>query len=80
MVVIDKILGEALLHKHTKFVDEEPSSVSDGQFIYIIPTHEIKFGYDGSWYLLHTLEVPDKLLLETGDYLLLEDGGRFLLE
>lgn len=79
-VVFDKLLEEPLLHRHMKIVSSEPVSAAQLDQIYITTTHEIKMYYDGNWYLLHTLTVPDKILLESGDYLLLENGSKFLME
>jgi hypothetical protein len=82
-IIIDKILGRDLMHSHVKKVSTDPTSGSDFDYIYNTTTNQLKFRYNGDWYVLHTLSVVSNrlmletdggILLETGDYLLTEAG------
>lgn len=80
-VVVDKLLGKPLLHEHPlRVVSSDPSSAKSGSMIYNSADHKIKIYVESTWHDLHTLTIPDKLLLESGDYMLLESGDRILLE
>lgn len=80
-VVFDKLLGEALLHEHPlNVVTSDPSSAKDGATILNTADSTIKVFYDGTWYTLHTLTIPDSILLESGDFALLESGSKVLKE
>lgn len=56
MLVIDKILGDALMHSHPlDSVTSDPASGTTGQLILNTTDDTIKIYYAGSWQTLHTL-------------------------
>lgn len=55
-LVIDYILGDALMHSHPlDSVSSDPASASEGSIILNTTDHTIKIYYSGSWQTLHTL-------------------------
>lgn len=74
-LVIDKILGDALMHSHPlDSVSSDPASGTTGQLILNTTDHTIKTYYGGTWQTLHTLTAA------SATFLLLEDGFSFLQE
>ena len=61
-------------------VAADPASASDGEMIFNDTDKAIKIYYDGSWYTLHTLAIPDQIILEGGDVVLVESGSKVLTE
>lgn len=82
-LVIDYILGDALMHSHPlDSVSSDPASATEGSIILNTTDHTIKIYYSGSWQTLHTLTSgASYLLLEDGSFFLQEDGSsKILLE
>lgn len=81
-VVIDKALGEALIHSHP--IDSgstTPVSASTGKMFLNTATGVLAIYFQSAWHTLHTLiTVISYKLLEDGDSMLLENGDRKLLE
>ena len=79
-LVTDKILGEVLSHSHIKFVTNDPTTGSDGDWIINTNTHILKVYYSTEWRTVTTFSMVDYyLLLETGDFILLETGDKLIL-
>lgn len=77
-LVIDKILGDALMHSHPlDSVSSDPASATEGSIILNTTDDTIKIYYAGSWQTLHTLTAAAAtfLLLEDGSFFLQEDGS-----
>lgn len=80
-LVIDKVIGDALLHNHIKLVSVDPSIGKDGDIIINIDSDQMKIYYGGTWQTLHNLVPPADyfLKLESGDFFLLENGDKLIL-
>jgi len=61
-------------------VTVDPAIGGDMDLIFNTVDKKLKMYYDGTWYVLNTLTIPDNFILETGDNILLENGDRILLE
>jgi len=61
-------------------VVSDPASGNDMDLIYNTTTNQLKIFYDLAWYVIATLTIPGKLLLEDGDCLLSEIGEYISLE
>ena len=78
--VIDKLKG-GMIHEHAiRNVTSDPATAKDGATILNTADSTIKVFYDGTWYTLHTLSIPDNILLEGLDFVLLESGDKVLKE
>jgi hypothetical protein len=79
-VVIDKILGEPLLHEHpVRNVSSDPASAKSGSLILNITEAKVKIYYFGQWWIIADL-TTQMLLDESGSPLLTEDNLILLLE
>lgn len=81
-VVIDKALGEALIHSHAiESGSTTPASASTGSMFLNTATGVLAIYFQSTWVTLHTLIVTvSNWLLESGDMMLLENGDNLLLE
>lgn len=61
-------------------VETDPSSPAEGEMAFNSTDKAVKIYYDGVWYTLHTLGIPDEILLESGEVILLESDSKVLTE
>lgn len=79
-VVIDKILGEPLLHEHpVRLVSSDPATAKEGTQIYNTSEQTLKIFYGGYWWAISDFSsfmIQD----ETGQALRTEDNKVLLVE
>jgi len=79
-VVIDKILGEPLLHEHpVRLVSSDPATAKEGTQIFNTSDNALKIYYGGYWWTITDISsfvIED----ETGQALRTEDNKVLLVE
>jgi hypothetical protein len=79
-IVIDKILGQALLHEHpVRNTTTDPTTAKSGTLILNTTDYKVKIFFLNAWFVLADLSLQ-LLLDETGTNLLSENNELLLIE
>lgn len=77
-IVVDKILGDVLMHKHSlRTVISDPASAKEGTIILNTADHKIKIYYNEVWQVLHTLDADNNYNFMDGSNFEFMNGDQF---